>query len=809
VSTRATEVDERAQTSAHRTRLRRVVAAAVATALALTVSLVLVPGTESESAPRFNVRCDELIEGIEGIADAADLPGGGLPDAHTETIDDYEYENPAETLRPREKPTQAELDALTGSYEDYTPGTEDHMLRRWKVYEGDYSWERWRNTYIPAVSNDYRGDGYHRNVAKRLKLGGPDWMCEDSKLWEEQGLDSRRRYDSVNRTLKIAYELKSGDSPLKLEQLRADQALRAKGWRVVYIFSKEPRPGQLRLLQQYGIEHTNLRSTAVPRNPPPSASTAMDPRCATTAGTTTLATCRTTSGPAKQLANGSGRNAAEAREGQRIRNDLDRDSRRPGFGARRPGGIDWRSLELHYVSDDPAAEDYGYAFSADELPDDGEAEPGFGGEAALDLSSDALFTWLALDPSQFWVNLNPDTPETVIDEQFATTDAGRVLLQADLEFKRTIADGMNPETDLGRTFWDSMERTDEGVICYDWYRFWVDPKPATVRQDDDQLYILDAPMRAQIEPVEVDFEMPGEDLCADAPEDVVERNNQRIVDTYAPYLEDAVNTDPVYADLRRVYAARVASEWIKDRDAQRPGAFHDVIGTGDVSPWPARTAWDPQDVYDQYLERLQTPLYRYEYEHGDMEYWLEITGGVEFPDAPRDPMDAARFEREHPRLPSTVRSARSEAASLPVEAQGAVGTLADGAESVAWLGGGVPQAVEDPDPDPTDPPDPDPTDPPDPDPTTPPGGDDGGNDDGGGAPDAGDDQSDDAGRGDAAGRGDPQAPRAEAPGPEAAPLPGSLPATGFSDAWLAPAALALVLAGLALVLLRRRWFPRP
>jgi len=787
-----------------RRHVQRAVAAAVATVLALAVSLVLVPAPQSESAPKFNVRCDELIEGIEGIADVADLPGGGLPDAHTETIDDYEYDNPAEKLRPRQQPTQAELDALTGSYEDYTPGTEDHMLRRWKVYEGDYPWERWRNTYIPAVSNDYRGDGYHRNVAKRLKLGGADWMCEDNKLWDEEKLDTRRRYDSVNRRLKIAYELKSGDSPLKLEQLRADQALRAKGWRVVYIFSKEPRPGQVRLLQQYGIEHSNLRSTAVPKTPSPPGSTAMDPRCATTAQASTLA-CRSTSGPAKQLAGGSGRNAAEAREGQRVRNDLGQDSRRPGFGARRPGGIDWRSLELKYVTDDPKTEDYGYAFSADELPDDGDAEPGFGGEAALDLSSDALFTWLALDPSQFWVNLNPDTPETVIDEQFASTDAGRVLLQADLQFKRTIADGMNPETELGKSFWDSLERTDDGVICYDWYRFWVDPKPATVRQDDGELYILDAPLRAQIEPVEVDWEMPGEDLCAGAPEDVVERNNQRIVDTYAPYLEEAVNTDPVYADLRRVYTARVASEWIKERDAKRPGAFHDVIGTGDVSAWPARTPWDPQEVYDQYLERLQTPLYRYEYEHGDMQYWLEITGGVEFPDAPRDPMDAETFEREHPRLPGTVRSSRLEAASLPVEAQGEVGTLAEGAENTAWLGGGTVQQAEDPDP--TDPPDPDPSDPPDPDPTTPPGDGNGGGNDDGGDDGGADDGADDGGRSDDAGRADrqPQPPRAEAPAPEAAPLPGSLPTTGFGDAWLAPAALVLLLAGLGLTLLRRRW----
>lgn len=774
-----------------RDRIRR--ALVFATGLALAGSVVLVPVDQAESAPRFDVRCDELIEGIEGIADVAELPGGGLPDAYGERIDDYEYENAAEQLRPRQEPTKAELDALQGSYEDFEAGTEDHMLRRWKVYEGDWEWDRWRNTYIPAVSNDFRGDGFHRNVARRLKLGGADWMCEDTKLWEEEKLDTRRRYDSVNRQLRIAYELKSGNSPLKIEQLRADAALRAKGWRVVYIFSQDPKPGQIRLLQQYGVEHTKLHSTAVLRNPSTPTNNGMSPNPQ-----------QPTGGAVKDLAQRSGGNANAAREAQRIQNQLGGDTRRPGFSPRRPGGIDWTSLELHYVSENPGNKDFEYAFTAGELVDDGEAEPSFDGEAPLDLSSDALFTWLALDPSQFWVNLNPDTPETIIDEQFATTDAGRVLLEADLEFKRTIADYMNPETDTGRTFWDSVERTEDGLICHGWYRFWVEPKPATVREDGDQLYILDAPLRAQIEPTEVDWELPGDDPCADADEDLVERNTRFLADTFAPLLEEAVNTAPEYADLRRVYTARVAAEWLKERDAERPGAFHDVIGSGDVTDWPARTVWNPQDVFDAYLERLQTPLYRYEWIHGDMEYWIEVTGGIEFPDAPRDPMPAQQFEREHPTLPKTVRSAAHEAVSVPVAAQtgDAIGTRSEHAESMAWLGGGP--VVQAPDPGPTDPPVPGPTDPPVPGPTDPPvpgptdpvDPPDDGPDGGSGSDGRGDGPSRDADR--------PKVPQADL-APNVVPASGPLATTGFSEPWIVPTAIALVLAGLMLMVLRHRW----
>lgn len=765
-----------------RDRLRRLLV--LATGLSLAATVVLVPVGEVEGAPRFDVQCDDLIDGIEGIAGDDDLPGGkNVPAGHKEKIPDYEYENPAEEFRNRAAPTQAELDALQGDYKNFPAGSEDHMLRRWKAYEGDWDWDRWRNTYIPNMANDSRGDGFHRNVGRKLKLGGPDWICEDTKLWDEKKLGYERRYDSVNRAKEMAFELKSGGSPLKMEQLRADQALmRGSNWKVYYVFSQEPLPGQVRLMNQHGVKYIVLESSAVLKNPPANpGNTSMNPN-----------PDKPTGGAAKDLASRSGRTAADAREARRLAEDFANDQRRQGFGPRRPGGIDWTSLELHYVSDNPQTKDFGYAFSAGELPDDGEAEPGFGGEAALDLSSDALFTWLALDPTQFWVNLNPDTPESIIDPQFATTDAGRVLLQADLRFKETQNAYMDPETEQGKAFWDSMERTSEGLICHGSYRMWVEPKPATVREDGDQLYILDAPLAAKYEPMDIDWRPPGqgEDLCEDAPQDVVDRNTQKIVDTFAPLLEERVNTAPEYADLRRVYTSRVAAQWLKERDAERPGVFHDVIGSGDVSQWPARTPWDPQDVFDTYLEQLSTPLFRYEWTYGDMEYWMDIVGGVTLPDTPREAMPAEQFQQEHPTLPATVQSSVHDAVSVPLAARtgDSIGTFAEETESMAWLGGG-PIVQLPPDPEPTDPPDPRPTDPgPGPGPGDP-----------GGPVGPGPGTPPDDG---------PTAPRADSPR-KVVPWGGPLPTTGFSEPWIVPTAIGLIVAGLALIVLRHRWPRRP
>jgi len=650
----------------------------------------------------------------------------------------------------------------------------------WKAYKPHY--QAWSVSVQELAA-------YERSALRSLPVSADlgDWACPPL----EQRRDNPNRPTAFSESQRRTIRVMTGNTLGQDLEQRLQQDRRA-GYRTHVVTRAKPTPSLRDALRASGASHSTHQVRGVPTNPRPSTTTAMKPGSTTTTSTV------------ENLAQRSGRNPAQAAEGRAIERQLTGRSPRGVTFPKSPGGIDWTSLELKYVTDDPKKGDYGYAFSADELPEDAE-EPGHGGEAPLNLSSDALFTWLALDPSQFWVNLNPDTPDTVVDEQFGTTDAGRVLLEADLSMKKTLSDLMDPATETGTTFWDSMERAEDGALCYGGMRAWIEPQPAKVRADGDQLYILDAPLRVQIEPMEFDWDPPGGDPCDGVPEEIMEANTRLYIDTFAPLLEEHVNADPEYADMRRVYTARVAAEWIKDRDAKRPGAFHDIIGSGDVSAWPARTDWDFDETFDEFMELLQTVQYTYEYEHGEQELYIEVMGGIELPDAPRDQTPKEEFERDHPRLARTVADARFDAVSEPPEitAQDDVTTLDDPATGTAWLGGGTfEEAAE---PDPTDPPgEPDPTDPPStPEPSDPPSDGNGsdGNDDGTGGQD---------GRDDAAGPADRRpAPRADAPQGEQAPLPGALAATGLGNAWLLPAAIVLVLVGLVLVGLRRRWFPRP
>ena len=55
------------------------------------------------------------------------------------------------------------------------------------------------------------------------------------------------------------------------------------------------------------------------------------------------------------------------------------------------------------------------------------------------------------------MNLNPNQPDRIMDPQMARTEAGRILLEADLVLKKDSVGWMNANTAFGKAFWDELE----------------------------------------------------------------------------------------------------------------------------------------------------------------------------------------------------------------------------------------------------------------------------------------------------------------------------------------------------------------
>jgi hypothetical protein len=331
-----------------------------------------------------------------------------------------------------------------------------------------------------------------------------------------------------------------------------------------------------------------------------------------------------------------------------------------------PGGIDFSSLELRYLAEPRAGSNTGlrFAFSGRPGTEDDRAE----GRTTARQSSDAFFVWLSLAPSKFWVNLNPNEPDRVIDAQLGKTDAGRVLLQADLQLKKTVGQLIHPDSPLGARFWSELYSRAAPNRC-NAERTWIVPAPATIREEQGALYILDAPLTVETESSYVESRSGGRAPSCGRQD---EAGQQQYDDIYRalilPRLREAVNQAPEYAELRRVYLSRVAAEWYRKRSAQTTTTFADMIDSGDVHAWPARQRWSPREAFDQYVRSYtehEFTITRQARRGDTIVTRTMFYGGVDLTTVPFHDVDPTQFDSKWRELPAMMNQALQQATTAP------------------------------------------------------------------------------------------------------------------------------------------------
>jgi hypothetical protein len=169
----------------------------------------------------------------------------------------------------------------------------------------------------------------------------------------------------------------------------------------------------------------------------------------------------------------------------------------------------------------------------------------------------------------------------------------------------------------------------------------------------------------------------GAQLCAGQATSDTERNEAVYRAQILPQVEKAVNTAAEYAELRRVYASRVAAQWYRERSATKHTAYANLIDKGDIDSWQSQRAWSPREVFDRYVKSYANGEFKVEHttQKGNTIYTETfVYGGVDFTHIPRANVSGTEFARKHPTLKTAVNAAVSE----PV--------TEDGSTQV-WLGG--------------------------------------------------------------------------------------------------------------------------
>ncbi|MFI6728616.1 hypothetical protein NRF20_45025 [Streptomyces sp. R-74717] len=687
---------------------------ALALTAAAAVTLTGLPGldqAEAAKAPNVKpVRCDEkFLKNKFPSTPANSGPPDSLPYDAWPNDENYTYDNPAKAYDGLLPPTDAQRAAAGKNYRKWqrkynrTKNPADKVMEIYARYNNQYNnpkgyqdFKRYLDVrYIGNHGNPPRGEAFEARMVKKYNMIGPDWWCQDPIEYTdpETGEKRTRVVDAHNRRTERKVEMKS-NGKIENDQLTADRQIAKERPKSTfrYLTGAKTEDSTKNKIKQFdddlkrdrGTNRTQAgvnerRSNAIERTQKPNVYTNYDKRF----NPDPLKGGR---GPIIDQALRSGKTVEEARRLQAMYNQ----NNRGGYFGRGPGGIDFSTLEINYVGTPVKGKGLDYSMRADYVKDPDE-NPGYGGDAKLQLASDAFFTWLALTPDKFWVNLNPIRPDVIMDKEFAKTDAGRVLLEADLTLKHDYADAMNPDKyERGERFWRAAPRTPEGMPCLPIIRQWITPKPAKIREQDGGIYILDAPLK-------VNMEVPtGPDVPPSAcklTEAQTKQAESLILTTIQPELERRVNDDKSYADLRRVYSSRVAAEYIRRQDAVSPTDFRKIINSNDVKRWPLRAEnkdWDKKTVYDKYVDSFKNGDYKFERVY-DGKVWILSMGGVDFSKAPKKNITRTQFNAQHRGLDKTTKtSVRAEVTYQDSE--------------TAYLGGSTsdqPTSPEDPKPTPT------------------------------------------------------------------------------------------------------------
>nr|CAX68910.1 Hypothetical protein JG1_0240 [uncultured bacterium] len=201
---------------------------------------------------------------------------------------------------------------------------------------------------------------------------------------------------------------------------------------------------------------------------------------------------------------------------------------------------------------------------------------------------------LAVPDTHQWVNLSPYEKDRIIPDDFGLTEMGRELLTQDYLLKQVSASLTNPETELGKKFWDSLyERMHEKFGFVDvptslFNKVWLIPDKATLYEKGNMVYVVGLHLKVMTEAdylaeerhtsnvishttqseatesTAYDIRRMTYDLSHVQPSNPTQELSKQILrEIVIPVLEKEVNEGKNFAPLRQVYSGMLLATWFK------------------------------------------------------------------------------------------------------------------------------------------------------------------------------------------------------------------------------------------------------
>ncbi|MFZ2411280.1 MAG: hypothetical protein WAW23_06905 [Candidatus Methanoperedens sp.] len=216
--------------------------------------------------------------------------------------------------------------------------------------------------------------------------------------------------------------------------------------------------------------------------------------------------------------------------------------------------------------------------------------------------------------SNFRVNLRPDGADDIISPDLASTDAGKVLLEADLQLKKDTAAFTSPQTPEGKQYWDKLYAKaqelfgSEDVEIPALTRPWIVPDEIIIGEGGDNAYIFKATLKVMLEQDRIEGSSDF-DFSDNRVKILNEYTASLIRQLIIPKLNREINLSRRYASLRQVYYSLILAQWFKQKYRGNSGFYSSLIDSGNLNGLTSKTTWSPATYFQAYKDSFSRGEY--------------------------------------------------------------------------------------------------------------------------------------------------------------------------------------------------------
>ena len=235
---------------------------------------------------------------------------------------------------------------------------------------------------------------------------------------------------------------------------------------------------------------------------------------------------------------------------------------------------------------------------------------------------------LTVPEKDLWVNLSPYEKDRIIPEAFGQTEMGRDLLAQDYILKQITASVIDPNTKVGKEFWDkvyaeSFKRYGTTDIPIDTFnKVWITPAKASVYENKDAAVVVDATLKVMLE---ADYLAIARADTRSAPtthgdtllrvgEDLVSSRNdipkQILREIIIPILEKEVNEGKNFIVLRQVYNSLILAAWYK-RKVKASVMGQGYIDQNKILGIDITDKNEKEKIWNRYVEAFRKGAYNF------------------------------------------------------------------------------------------------------------------------------------------------------------------------------------------------------